>query len=80
MVKGKSSSLSSLFKIFKVFIPKKSSYDGEMSEAEHRSKRRRHYNDDDGAELEIDNKASAFIHRFHASRVMDSEWQAVANI
>lgn len=72
MVKGKSP-LSSLFKLFKVFVPKKS-HEDEIGEAEYRSKRRRHYNDDDGAELEIDNKSSAFINRFHASRVTDSEW------
>lgn len=79
MGKGKSSSSFSLFKIFKFFTARRS-YDEEMTEKEVRSNRRRHYNDDDGAELEIDNKASDFIHKFHASRVMDSEWQTVANV
>ncbi|KAJ8623570.1 hypothetical protein MRB53_032099 [Persea americana] len=76
---GKGNSSFSLFKIFKFFTPRKS-YDEGMTEAELQSKGRRHCNDDDGAELEIDKKASAFIHKFHAARVMDSELQTVPNV
>lgn len=76
MAKRKASSSCSLFKIFK-FLLSKRSHDEEMSETETWQKPlpRTHYNDDDGAEQEIDVKASAFINKFHETRVMDPEWQ-----
>lgn len=70
MAKGKSSSSCLLFKIFKFFFSKRS-YGEDSPEAETWQKPRTHYNEDDGAEPEIDEKASAFINNFHATRVID---------